>query len=67
MIKDVHILKNTLVLILKRAIEFSQNFTVENMENLENVKSIAKSNLKVCLIGSIKSFRYEVILQIVYR
>ena len=30
-------------------VKFSQNFTVENMEHLESVKSIAKSKFKVIL------------------
>ena len=36
--------------------EFSQNFTVENIENPEIVKSIAKSYFKMCLIGIIQGF-----------
>ena len=47
--------------------EFSQNFTVENMENLESVKIIAKSNFKVRLKGNIQSFHHKEILQIFYR
>ena len=47
--------------------EFSQNFTMENMENLESVKSIAESNFKMCLIEHIQGFHYKKISQIFYR
>ena len=47
--------------------EFSQNFTVEYMENLESVKSIAKSNFKMVLIGNIQGFYDEEILRIFYK
>ena len=47
-------------------IEFSQNFNAENMDHLESVKSIAKSNFKVCLKENIQRFHGEEILQIFY-
>ena len=31
--------------------EFSLNFTLENIENLKSVKSTAKSNFKMYLVG----------------
>ena len=45
-------------------LEFSQNFTVENMENLESVKNTVESNFKTCLIINIESFHDKEILQI---
>ena len=36
--------------------EFSKNCTVEIMENLESVKSIAKSIFRMCLIENIQGF-----------
>ena len=40
---------------------------MEIMENLEGVKSIAESNVKICLIENIPGFHDKGILQIFYR
>ena len=48
-------------------VEFSQNFTVENMENLESIKSITESNFKMCLIINIRSFDVKGVSQIFCR
>ena len=49
----------TRTLIMLSQFEFSQNFTPENMENLESVKSIVKSNFKMCLILNIQGFNLQ--------
>ena len=35
-------------------IEFSHNFNLEKMDNLERVSGITNSNFKMCLIGTIE-------------
>ena len=53
--------------ILNILIECSQNFTVENMENLESIKRTVESNFKMCLIINTESFHDMEILQIFYK
>ena len=38
------------------AMEFSNNFAMENIENLESVKSFVKSKLKICLVWKTHGF-----------
>ena len=48
-------------------IEFSNNFSIGNIETLESVKSMAETNFKMCLIITIQGFHDKVILQIFCR
>ena len=44
--------------------EFSQNFNVENLENLECVKTTPETNYKICLMINIQGFCDKEILHI---
>ena len=40
---------------------------MENIENLESVKSIAETNFKMCLIINYQGFHDKAILQMLYK
>ena len=40
---------------------------MENIDNLESVKSISKTNFKICFIINAKSFHDKEYLQIIYK
>ena len=48
-------------------LEFSHNYNMGNIENLESVKSIAKTNFKMYLIRNTHGFNDKEFLQIFYR
>ena len=52
---------------LGRLLEFSHNYNMENIENLECVKSIAETNFKTCLIINTQGFHHKEFSQIFYR
>ena len=47
--------------------EFSDNYNKENIENPENVKSIAETFCKMCLMINTQGFHDKEFLQIFYR
>ena len=46
------------------SLEFSQNFNVEILENLESVKTTPETNYKIFLMINIQGFCYKEILNI---